>query len=477
MFMMDEVVAFLDGVLGGPRADVLLVNPPLGVECGVREDPVELSPAIGLGYLATIADNQGLRSAVIESEMLRCDVPQTVKLIQSYAPRVVGFGVITPVVGVVRAIVDALPTPRPLLVAGGIHATTMPEHTIDGIGPLDILVRGEAEDVWGTLCRHHFDIEQAGPELAEHADISRYRATTVITVRRPPNPSSIPELNHRKFAKFGLLRNDPKYEFTVLGARGCTFRCRFCAAAAFRAHRVQYREIGSILKEIETCVGLGGRAFHLLDDNTLGTRRRVLEFSRELAALHLPVQWRTFARADQLDDELAGSLRAAGCRRLTFGIESGSPRTLERMNKRMKIEAATQAAQLCRKHGIRSKAFFIMGYPGETEEDFKATIQLACAARFDNVQFNLARAFPGTALFEELRNSGFGLDELLEYLNVRAVAPDGTPSSEQKTQYCVVNGRSICPPYSHKELARWIGIAYDAVRFGASPLNSGHRDR
>jgi hypothetical protein len=137
------------------------------------------------------------------------------------------------------------------------------------------------------------------------------------------------------------------------------------------------------------------------------------------------------------------------------------------MNKDMKVESAVQAADICRRYGIRSKGFFILGYPGDTEKDFLATIELARVARFDAVQFNLARAFPGTALFDELVSSGYEVADLLTYKNIRATAPDGTPSTEQKTQYCVVNGPSICPPYSHADLARWVGLAYHAVSAAA----------
>jgi len=193
------------------------------------------------------------------------------------------------------------------------------------------------------------------------------------------------------------------------------------------------------------------------------SKRRILQFTRKLKEHGLCIEWRTFARVDQFDREIAETIRETGCYKLAFGVESGSQDTLDRMDKQLRVEAVLRAAEICREFDIQSKAFFILGYPGDTTEDCQASVDLAITAGFDEVQFNLARAFPGTRLYNELRQAGYTDEELLKYNNIRAIAPDGTPSRLQRTQYCVVNSRSICPPYSHEELARWVGRAYSAV--------------
>lgn len=451
--------------LNGPKADVLLINPPLNLDCGIVENPAQLSPPLGLGYLATIAQQAGLKAAILDAEGMQLNIPQILETVQMFRPDAVGFGVVTPAIESVHQIIQGLVPPYPVLIAGGIQPTAMPRVTIDRLPGLDLIVCAEAEDVWRELCACRFDIPTAVqlPWFRKHVTTDCYHDTLIMRPMHPPDLETLPQLDHSNFGKTILFRDDPAFEYTVLGSRGCAFRCKFCAAAAFRKHRVRYRSLDSLLSEIEACARLGPPRFHLIDDNTFGSRKRVLQFTNGLKSRNLHIEWRTFARADQFDREIAERIREVGCYKLAFGIESGSQATLDRMDKQLRLESVHRAASICREYGIQSKAFFILGYPGDTVEDLQKSIDLAVAANFDAVQFNLARAFPGTRLYDELIQAGYSDEELLNYDNVRAMAPDGGPSELQLTQYCVVNSRSICDPFTKENLALWIGRAYAAV--------------
>jgi len=262
---------FIENRLGGKKADILLINPPLNLDCGVIENPVKLSPPLGLGYLATIAQQAGLRTAILDAEAMQLAPCHVVKAIRTFQPDVVGFSVVTPAVESVRQIVRSLEASNPLLIAGGIHPTVMPEHMLDVVPDLDLVVQGEAEKVWQALCQVRFNVSAVlkEPAFQRSVEVRCYKETVIIRPIHPPVLKTIPRLDHGNFVKVALLRDEPLFEYTVLGARGCAFRCKFCAAAAFRGYRVFFRDINDLMDEIETYAVLGPPRFHLVDDNTL----------------------------------------------------------------------------------------------------------------------------------------------------------------------------------------------------------------
>ena len=464
---LKDIYHFVENRLKGKKADILLINPPLSLDCGISESPIQLSPPIGLGYLATISSQMGYGCAIIDAEGFQISPEQVAEVINNIRPRVVGFSIVTPGVEAVQKIIRRLPLPYPFLIAGGIHPTVLPFHTSEMLPEVNLIVRGEAEEIWRELCLRDFDpsrVDLPMDVLCKEC----YKDTLIFTAYRAPKPTHLPRLDQANFSKFEFFANHPDFEFTIVGSRGCNFSCGFCAAAAFRNHHTYFRDIDDVLDEVSDLAALGPKRFHFIDDNTFGSKSRTLKLTKGIADRKLNISWRAFARADQFDREIASAIRDSGCYKVAFGVESGSPDSLTRMNKRLKVDAVLRAAELCHTFSVQSKAFFVLGYPGDTEKDLQASIDLAIQARFDQVQFNLTRAFPGTTLYENLKHQGYQDDELLHYDNLRAIAPDGTPSMFQITQYCIVNKRSICPPYSNDELARWVGKAYAEVAMARS---------
>lgn len=218
-----------------------------------------------------------------------------------------------------------------------------------------------------------------------------------------------------------LLPNDHYYShltqrhrYTVLlTSRGCPFRCTFCAIAA---SGYRPRPIDEVLAEMEGCIDdLDIHEFDLFDALLLHDRRRVLDLCGEITRRRLDMEFACRSRIDDVDAELLKALADAGCRRIYYGIESGDPHILRRIDKRIQLDEVERAIALTSDHGIRPLGFFQIGNPGETVQSARRTIRFALKLPLDYAQFMRTIAKPGSSL-EELVKRTTGTDPWRDYV-------------------------------------------------------------
>jgi radical SAM superfamily enzyme YgiQ (UPF0313 family) len=129
----------------------------------------------------------------------------------------------------------------------------------------------------------------------------------------------------------------------------------------------------------------------------------------------LDIQWICDTRADMISQELLVKMREAGCKTIWFGVESGSPRILEKINKHISLEQTEKAFKMCRKEDIQIACSFILGVPSETIQDMEATLKFAKKLNPELCQFNIFIAYPDSSLYEEILQSG-NYDKLDDFL-------------------------------------------------------------
>ena len=186
-------------------------------------------------------------------------------------------------------------------------------------------------------------------------------------------------------------------------SRGCPYTCDFCVAPIHQGHKFRERSAKSLVDEIErTHRELGVDFFYLWGDTVTLNVKSFTAFCDELIARKLPIQWFGNARADNLTDPaFVHRLKQSGCWMLALGIESESDEVRKDMVKRLERQKIQAAFQNMRDAGIRSFAFFIFGYPGETPQTMEQTIKYAIALDPDFANFYPAVPYPGTALYEK----------------------------------------------------------------------------
>jgi anaerobic magnesium-protoporphyrin IX monomethyl ester cyclase len=344
---------------------------------------------------------------------------------------------------------DQLRPSSRLLVAGGPLPTCDPPPFLEHF---DVVVRGEGER---TICEvlHAWS---TGADLAQVPGIALRsmegtpegtKANLVYTADRPfeadldrlPRPARhlLPNADYLRHGK----RKDGHSVSTIMSTRGCPFRCEFCSNVVFGA---SYRERSpeAVVEEIEEVLRLGYDRIAFADDVFTLRKERVLRICAEIRRRHLDFQWECLARVDTLDEATAREMRDAGCTRIYFGIESGNQPILDQMNKKITPEGARRAVEAAHRADLQVGAFFIVGYPGDTDETVLATLKFAASLPLDYLGLTMPYPLPGTALFDRLRNNVTRQWRPDESLLVSHVLIFDADFSESKMWFAILKGQA-----------------------------------
>jgi anaerobic magnesium-protoporphyrin IX monomethyl ester cyclase len=214
-----------------------------------------------------------------------------------------------------------------------------------------------------------------------------------------------------------LIDRSAYFGEVIMTGRGCPFDCAYCASRNIWGKRVRLRSVESVIHELEilnkeadttaaadTRDARPGRwVVKILDDTFTVNRKRTLDLLDRIVDRGLNrFAFTGGVRADTLDEVTVQKMAAANFRRVTLGVESGSPRILKMIRKGETNEDVRRAIGLLRDAGIYSHAFFMIGLPGETLEDIELTKKLIMEVRPDHVEINMVTPYPGTDIFEKL---------------------------------------------------------------------------
>ncbi len=158
---------------------------------------------------------------------------------------------------------------------------------------------------------------------------------------------------------------------------GCPYKCAFCDFTGLQKLRVRSAE--SMIAELKTLTRAGHWDVHFVDDNIAYSRKQLAEFARAIIKERLNISWRSFLRSDTIDAETAALLKESGCSEIMMGVESGDPQVLKNMNKGIDPDSVIKAAHCLDAEGIRTRSFFIVGFPGECARSLENTASLISA--------------------------------------------------------------------------------------------------
>jgi radical SAM PhpK family P-methyltransferase len=240
--------------------------------------------------------------------------------------------------------------------------------------------------------------EQALLELVERVSVRGQRLPTAIanvvyweSLGKPPvigNPvresNSLPD-NRVHWAEFSTELSPPLAFLRT--ARGCSFRCAFCNYPTM-AGQYNLSEIDSVCEELEELASLGVRDVAFVDDTFNVPLPRFKKLMREITRRDLRFRWTSFFRCSNADEEAFDLMAEAGCEAVFLGIESGDPDVLKAMNKSARPENYARGIVALRKRDIMTMASYIFGFPGETEDSIRRTLEFMSenVSDFYNVQ-------------------------------------------------------------------------------------------
>ncbi len=363
------------------------------------------TPPLGLLYLASAIKAQTEHQVkVLDLQLPGSSYEDLAREIQTFQPQVVGVSTIT------FMLLDALDTVAQVkkaaretgrditVVCGGPHVTIFPEETARLQG-VDYAISGESEYSLPALL-DNLDDQQA---LAGIPGVSFVSGGEVIS---GPEPELIMDLDavarpDRRlipYERYASILAGGGLMTTMMTSRGCPYKCIFCD----RLGKV-FRPISAenVVAEMADCVDLGIEEFFLHDDTFTVQRERVLKICELISQKGWDITLDCRSRVNTIDEEQLIALKRAGCRRISFGVESGTPAILKRIKKGITLEQATTAFALARKHGITTLADFMIGHPDETVNEVKRTIAFAKELNPDYAQFSITTPYPATALYSE----------------------------------------------------------------------------
>jgi anaerobic magnesium-protoporphyrin IX monomethyl ester cyclase len=290
---------------------------------------------------------------------------------------------------------------------------TMPKSVLGQSPELDCYVREEYEAVAPRLI---YALSTGAPLKGVNG--IAYRTGDEVKVTDPPVP--LKDYDSLPLPAYDLLPSLEPYfvtapagkPFTILyTSKGCPFRCSFCTVAGTPW---KMRTAGPILEELKLLKERYKlRTASFFDETFTFNRKRVEELSRRMKEEDLDIKWYCNTRAHLVDRELLDLMHSAGCRGISFGIESGSQRILDSVEKHITVDQAKNAIRWSKEAGIKTFCSFIIGLPGENWETVQETLDFVQETLPNSAQFNVAVPYPGTRLYEQVH--GTAVHEELDF--------------------------------------------------------------
>ncbi len=405
-------------------ARTLLVNPPLvhGVaftrqgRCQEREEVLGTTkPPYTLALLASLLRNAGAEVRLVDLTAERRSVGELIAQLEreGFHPTLIVFPSTTPTLDVdVREISRLKARFRAPMFCFGPHASTTPRASMERAAEVDGMFVGEPEDAALQLAQL-----ESLERLSEIPSLTWRRGAMIVAHTAQGSYAGFLQMPYPAWDLVPLrsyslpLVNKP---YTIVEtSRGCPYACDFCVAPIHQGHKFRERSAKSIVDEIERGYReFGIDFFYLWGDTVTLHVKTFTAFCDELIARNLPIRWFGNARADNLTDPaFVHRLRKAGCWMLAMGIETESEEIRKDMVKRLERQKIQIALTNMRSAGIRSFAFFIVGYPGESIETINRTIDYAIELDPDFANFYPTVPYPGTELFNKVVKDGLLVDE------------------------------------------------------------------
>ena len=330
------------------------------------------------------------------------------------------------------------------VVLGGVHPTILPDEALQHANSV---VVGEAEGVWETLLQ---DFQNNNLK------------------RRYNNP--MPDLEKYVPKDFSNIIKKRLFKLIpIMTTRGCPYNCDFCCVTNLFGKKIRHVPIENVVRDIQES---GAKNFIFLDDNIIGHPKYANALFKAIKPLK--IKWVGQASVSLLvrDDELMQLAAESGCKELFFGIESVSEEQLQSMRKTFKeIEHLESALKKIKKMGILIHASMVFGFDNDTKEIFNETVRFLIRNKVSTVSFNVLTPYPGTKIYEDLKNENRLTTTDWRYYDHNTVVFKPKNMTPYELQIGKINARKKFYSIS-SVLKRLLGNLHDPMIY--FPTNYGH---
>lgn len=381
---------------------LLLIRPDLvGTPYAMRKFRVQHQP-LGLLSLAATAEQKSEVDVRIADEIVGDD---TFKEIDSYRPDFVGLSVPTTLFKRADLIAEYAKKRGAKVIFGGPHCSALPRQSLED-SVADVVVYGEGDYTLPRLLTESDWTSIQGIVYRKNGEILQNPcAPPIEDLDALPLPARH-LLNLRKYAhdaEFGFHVPYRDNMMRIFASRGCSHFCSFCGRHVVFTRNTRFRSAESLKDEIlQYQKEYHSQSIMFMDDTFTESETHCVGVSEMLLENNIKLNWGCFSRV-RIKKEILQLMKRAGCKMIEFGIESGSPRMLKKIRKNISTDQIAETYRYVRELGIKTKAFFIIGLPGETEDDYKKSLELACKVNPNYVLLTVFVPLPGSELFDELK--------------------------------------------------------------------------
>jgi anaerobic magnesium-protoporphyrin IX monomethyl ester cyclase len=374
------------------QVKILLIY-PYCLDDRLYAEDVRVVP-IGLYYIGALLKENQYDVEILNWHNINKTPDKIDVILKEEKPDVIGFSIVhaNRWGGIDIAAIAKRILPEVKIVFGGIGTTFLWEHLLTNFKEIDFVVLGEGEYSFLNLvqCIKNENYERIneikgiafrkGEKFVKTND-----AEVIQDLDRLPMPSKYFEFHH------------------LASSRGCPANCTFCGSPRFWGHKVRFHSPEYFVEQLEQLYRKGIAFFYVSDDTFTMKKDRVIKICKKIIEKDLKITWFAISRVNYVNEEILYWMRKAGCIQISYGVESGSEKIRNVLNKNINTEMIKKAFALTTKYGILARAYFIYGSPGESRETIQETIDLIHEIKPLSTIFYILDIFPGTALYEDFK--------------------------------------------------------------------------
>ena len=351
-------------------------------------------PPIGMYYIGSVLKANHYDVEILNWSRMNGTPEDIEKILLEKKPDIIGFSVLQANRwgGIEIARIAKQIHPKVKIVFGGVTPTFLWKHFLTHFSEIDFVVIGEGEYTFLNLVKFLENNKEHHPKdirgIAFRKDGKAVRtafADPIHHIDALPVPAKYFEYQHLSLT------------------RGCPGKCKFCGSPKFWGPKVRSHSVEYFIDELERLYKKGTNFFYFSDDTFSVDKKRVIEICKKILEKGMNIKWVAISRVNYMSEDILYWMRKAGCIQISYGVESGSKKIRNLLNKKISTDDIEKAFAMTLKYGILPRAYFIYGCPGETHQTISETIDLIKKIKPLVIHFFVLSLFPGTHLYEDYK--------------------------------------------------------------------------
>lgn len=386
---------------------VLLINPNSVSEKSILSGMEAIAPPLGLLYLASVLEKD-FEVRIIDENI---GTGGLIKNVKDFNPHFVGisanysfqFPKALDIAKVIKKYNRDI-----IVVFGGVHVTfTDPKIILDKYSFIDFIIKGDGEYPLLDLVSGKLPSKIKG---LSYRGINKIYDNGIFRINKLDNlPFPARHLIPLDSYRIHPFEYRNKKSVSIITSRGCAYKCINCIGSN---ELYRSRSPENVLDEIKYLYKLGIKDFTVYDPCFTLDMERAEKICDLIIKNKLKITWCCETRVDKVNKYLLEKMKLAGCVSIFYGIETGSEETLIFLNKKIDLQQVNSAVKLTKSMGIKAYGGFMIGYPFESDDEFRTMLDYSKNLSLDLAWFNIVTPFPGTGLWRISGNDEYNLDTL-----------------------------------------------------------------